>query len=64
MNFCVQGLKLFKKPKNQISFHGHFKSHGDDLDKEYLWNGNKYGSLENSLKAMEKMPNIEDNQKS
>ena len=26
------------------------KSHGD----EYLWNGDEYGSLENSLKAMEK----------
>ena len=30
------------------------KSHGDDLDLEYLWNGDEYGSLENSLKAMEK----------
>ena len=40
------------------------KSHGDGLDKEYLWNGNEYDSLENSLKAMEKMPNMEDNQKS
>ena len=30
------------------------KSHGDDLGREYLWNGDKYGSLENSLKAMEK----------
>ena len=27
MSFCVQGLQLFKKPKNQISFHGHFKGH-------------------------------------
>ena len=25
MSFCVQGLKLLKKPKNQISFHRHFK---------------------------------------
>ena len=32
----------------------HFKSHGDDLGLEYLWNGDEYGSLENSLKAMEK----------
>ena len=30
------------------------KSHGDDLGLEYLWNGDGYGSLENSLKAMEK----------
>ena len=40
------------------------KSHGDGLDQEYLWNGNEYGSLENSLKAMGKMLNMEDNQKS
>ena len=30
------------------------KSHRDDLGLEYLWNGDKYSSLENSLKAMEK----------
>ena len=30
------------------------KSHGDDLCLKYLWNGDEYGSLENSLKAMEK----------
>ena len=30
------------------------KSHEDDLGLEYLWNGDEYGSLENSLKAMEK----------
>ena len=30
------------------------KSNGDDLCLEYLWNGDEYGSLENSLKAMEK----------
>ena len=30
------------------------KSHGDDLGLEYLWKGNEYSSLENSLKAMEK----------
>ena len=24
-SFCVQGLKILKKPKNQISFHSHFK---------------------------------------
>ena len=30
------------------------KSHGDDLGLEYLWNRDEYGSLENSLKAMEK----------
>ena len=30
------------------------KSHGNDLGLEYLWNGDEYGSLENSLKAIEK----------
>ena len=30
------------------------KSHGDYLSLYYLWNGDEYGSLENSLKAMEK----------
>ena len=30
------------------------KRPGDDLGLEYLWNGDEYGSLENSLKAMEK----------
>ena len=30
------------------------KTHGDDLGLEYLWNGDEYGSLENSLKTMEK----------
>ena len=30
------------------------KSHGDHLDLEYLWNGDEYSSLENSLKSMEK----------
>ena len=31
------------------------KSHGDDGGLEYLWNGDEYdGSLENSLKTMEK----------
>ena len=39
------------------------KSHRDDLGPEYLWNGDEYSSLENSLKAMEKMPNMEDNNK-
>ena len=24
------------------------KGHGDDLGLEYLWNGDEYGSLENS----------------
>ena len=40
------------------------KSYGDDLGLEYLWNGDEYSSLENSLKAIEKMPNMEDNKKS
>ena len=30
------------------------KNHGDNLGLEYLWNGDEYGSSENSLKAMEK----------
>ena len=30
------------------------KRNGDDLGPEYLWNGDEQGSLENSLKAMEK----------
>ena len=30
------------------------KTHGDDLGLGYLWNGVEYGSLENSLKTMEK----------
>ena len=30
------------------------KSHGDDLGLEYLWNGDEYSSLENSLKAIVK----------
>ena len=30
------------------------KSHEDGLSPEYLWNGDEYGSLEDSLKAMEK----------
>ena len=30
------------------------KSHGDDFGLEYGWNVDEYGSLENSLKAMEK----------
>ena len=30
------------------------KSHGDDLSLEHQWNWDEFGSLENSLKAMEK----------
>ena len=30
------------------------KSHRDDLSLEYLWNGDEYSSLKNSLKAIEK----------
>ena len=30
------------------------KSFGDELGLGYLWNGDEYGSLENSLKAMDK----------
>ena len=31
MSFCVQGLHLLKKPKNQISFHRHFKDEETNL---------------------------------
>ena len=31
-----------------------FKSHGDDLGLEHLWNGDDCSSLEDSLKAIEK----------
>ena len=37
------------------------KSHGDDLDLEYLWNEDKYSPVENSFR---KIPNMENNQKS
>ena len=30
------------------------KSHRDDLGLEYLWNGDEYSSLENSLRTIEK----------
>ena len=30
------------------------RTHGDDLVLEYLWNGDEFGSLENSLKTIEK----------
>ena len=36
------------------------KSHRDDLGLEYLWNGDEYSSLENSLKAMEKTPTMQE----
>ena len=54
-------LKAVEMPPSSTQL---VKSHGDDLSLEYLWNGDEYGSLENSLKAMEKTPNMEDNQKS
>ena len=38
-----------------------FKSYEDDLGLEYLWNRDAYGSLENSLKTMEKNVKLEDN---
>ena len=34
------------------------KSYGDDLGLEYLWHGNEYGSLENSLRTIEKKRRI------
>ena len=39
------------------------KGHGDELGPEYLWDGDEYGSLENSFQ-WRKTPNMEDNQKS
>ena len=30
------------------------RNHLDDLGLKYLWNGDEYGCLENSLRAMEK----------
>ena len=44
-------LKAVEMPRSSTQL---VKSHGDDLSPEYLWNGDEYGSLENSLKAMEK----------
>ena len=44
-------LKAVEMPRSSTQL---VKSHGDDLSLEYLWNGDEYGSLENSLKAMEK----------
>ena len=44
-------LKAVEMPRSRTQL---VKSHGDDLCLEYLWNGDEYGSLENSLKAMEK----------
>ena len=44
-------LKAFEMPRSGIQL---VKSCGDDLSLEYLWNGDEYGSLENSLKTMEK----------
>ena len=42
--------KAVKMPRSGAQL---VKSHGDDLGLEYLWNGDEYDSLENSLKAME-----------
>ena len=44
-------LKAVEMPRSRTQL---VKSHGDDLDLEYLWNRDEYGLLENSLKAMEK----------
>ena len=40
------------------------KRHRDDLGLEYLWNGDKYSSLENSLTAMERNAEYGGNKKS
>ena len=37
------------RPSTQLA-----KSHADDLDIEYLWNGDEYSSLENSFKTIKK----------
>ena len=50
--------------QNMLSWREDLPTSYDDLGLEYLWNGDEYSSLENSLKAMEKMPNMEDNKKS
>ena len=44
-------LKVVEMLRSSIQF---VKSHGDDLGLEYLWNGDEFGSVENSLKVMEK----------
>ena len=44
-------LKAVEMPRSSTQL---VNSHGDNLSLEYLWNGDEYGSLENSLKAMEK----------
>ena len=31
MSFCVQRFQLLRKPKNQISFHRHFKGVFDEI---------------------------------
>ena len=48
-------LKVVKMVRSSTHF---VKSHGDDPGLECLWNGDEYGSLENSLKAMEKKRRI------
>ena len=45
----LKAVEMLRSSRTQL-----VKSHGDDLGLEYLWNGDEYGSLENSLKAMEK----------
>ena len=44
-------LKAVEMLRSRTQF---VKSHRDDLGLEYLWNGDEYSSLENSLKTMEK----------
>ena len=44
-------LKAFEMLRSSTQL---VKSHGDDLGLEYLWNGDEYSSLQNSLKTMEK----------
>ena len=40
--------------QNMLSWREDLPTSYDDLGLEYLWNGDEYSSLKNSLKAMEK----------
>ena len=44
-------LKAVEMLQSSVQF---AEKNGDDLDPGYLWNGDEYGSLEDSLKTMEK----------
>ena len=42
ISFCVQGLKILKNPKNQISFHRHFKLHSQRLLLSVMYRSQKH----------------------